>query len=80
MLSAILPQRIGSRVQIPGRNYALARAVEAYSFFPDHDDGRTLTLRRIAGDKALIAARQERSQHTPAFVAQVRAVLRVWPH
>jgi hypothetical protein len=77
MLSAILPQAIGARVQIPSGNYAIKRAIEAYSFFPERDDGRTLTMRRIASDRALFAAQEERAQHTPAFVAQVRAVLRV---
>ena len=76
MLSPILPQRIGARVQIPSGNYAIKRAVEAYSFFPEHDNGRTLTLRRIATDEALVAAQEDRTQHTPAFVEQVRAVLR----
>jgi hypothetical protein len=76
MLSAILPQQIGARIQIPSGNYVVRRAVEAYSFFPERDDGRTLTLRRIASDDALVAAQEERTQHTLAFVAQVRGVLR----
>jgi len=77
MLSAILPQEVGARIQIPSRNYVVQRAVEAYSFFPEHDDGRTLTLRRIASDTSLVAAQSEREQHSLIFVSQVRGVLRI---
>jgi hypothetical protein len=79
MLSTLLPQDIGARIGIPSGNYVIKRAVEACGFFPEHDDGRILTLRRIASDTALVAAQEERARHSPTFVSQVRAVLRTDP-
>jgi hypothetical protein len=76
MLSAILPQRNGARVQIPSGDCEMKRMIEAYSFFPEYDDRRTLTLRRIGPDEALIEARAERAQLAPALAARIRAGLR----
>jgi hypothetical protein len=53
MLSILLPQRNGDRVQIPSGDYEMKRLLEACSFFPEYDDRRALVMRRIGPDDAL---------------------------
>ncbi|WP_342364239.1 hypothetical protein [Terrarubrum flagellatum] len=53
MLSTLLPQRIGSRIEIPNDESGLLYAVEAFGFFTEHVDEEKIVLRRQAPNEAL---------------------------
>jgi hypothetical protein len=78
LLAAILPQPIGSLIEIPSGNYDMKRIVEAYGFWPVRDDRRTLILRRDFPDHGLGGAAISAREEMPgSYVEVVRANLRV---
>lgn len=53
MLSSLLPEKIGARVEIPNDESGLMSKIEAYGFFAEHVDGKRIVLQRRASNDAL---------------------------
>lgn len=78
ILSELLPQPIGSRIEIPSGDYDLKRIIEAYGFWPENDDRRTLIMRRDFSDTGLGGAATEARNKMPlSYFEIVRTNVRI---
>jgi hypothetical protein len=76
MLSSVLPENIGARIEIPNDESGLLRKVEAHGFFAEHVDEARIILRRRAGNDALRgAAVEERAKPVGGELARRVRVL-----